>query len=113
MTTNNIVKNENLTTLKASSKSSQSLRKVINDKCKECLYDPYDKGTWRMQVESCTSPKCPIYPVRPKPIAKKSAILPIKSIESGQYDTKECQRTGLDQACAKKSVLPPKWSNNA
>ena len=36
-----------------------SLRKAINAKCKECLYDPYDKGTWRQQVQACTSPKCP------------------------------------------------------
>ncbi|GEM_PF-306274 len=85
-----------------------SLRKVINDKCKECLYDSYDKGTWRMQVEACTSPNCPLYPVRPTPIAKKSAILPLNIIESGQYDTNECQPTGLGQKCAKKPVLAPK-----
>lgn len=86
-----------------------SLRKVINDKCKECLYDPYEKGTWRMQVQGCTSPMCPLYPVRPTPIAKKSAIFPIKPIESGQYGTKECQRTGLAQKSAEESVLAPKW----
>jgi hypothetical protein len=42
-----------------------SLRKAINNKCKECIYDPYEPGTWRMQVEGCTSLHCPLYPVRP------------------------------------------------
>lgn len=45
----------------------QSLRKAINDKCKECIYDPGSgQGTWRQQVEACTSYSCPLYPVRPK-----------------------------------------------
>lgn len=43
-----------------------SLRKAINAKCKECLYDPIaGKGNWRQQVEACTSYSCPLYPVRP------------------------------------------------
>lgn len=43
-----------------------SMRKAINDKCRECIYDPIaGKGTWRQQVEACTSRKCPLYPVRP------------------------------------------------
>ena len=44
-----------------------SLRKAINDKCKECLYDADADGLgpWRMQVEACTSPECPLFEVRP------------------------------------------------
>lgn len=34
-------------------------------KCIDCIYDPYDDGTWRFQVEECTSPSCPLYPSRP------------------------------------------------
>src|SRR5688572_21922364 len=42
------------------------LRAAINAKCKECIYDPISGfGTWRQQVEACTSPKCPLYRVRP------------------------------------------------
>lgn len=33
--------------------------------CCSCIYDPYDKGTWRKQVENCTAPNCPLYEVRP------------------------------------------------
>ena len=43
-----------------------SLRKAINAKCKECIYDKLGEGTWRQQVEKCSSPSCPLYPVRPK-----------------------------------------------
>jgi hypothetical protein len=43
-----------------------SLRKAINDKCIECIYDPIGgPGTWRQQVEACTSKCCPLFPVRP------------------------------------------------
>jgi hypothetical protein len=43
-----------------------SLRSAINAKCKECIYDPVGgKGTWRQQVEACTSRRCPLYEVRP------------------------------------------------
>lgn len=47
-----------------------SLRKAINDKCRECLYDPKARGAWREQVTACTSPDCPLFPVRPKTSAR-------------------------------------------
>jgi hypothetical protein len=47
-----------------------SLRAAINAFCKSCLYDPIGgSGTWRQQVEACTAPHCPLYPVRPKSTA--------------------------------------------
>jgi len=43
-----------------------SLRKHIDAFCKHCIYDKVGgEGTWRQQVEACTSTKCPLYPVRP------------------------------------------------
>lgn len=42
-----------------------SLRKAINLKCRECIYDPMAEGTWRQQISACTSPDCPLYPHRP------------------------------------------------
>lgn len=43
-----------------------SLRKCINDKCKQCIYDPVGgAGNWRQQTEACTSRDCPLYDVRP------------------------------------------------
>ena len=41
-------------------------RTAINNACKECIWDPLSgTGSWRMQVELCTSPKCSLYCVRP------------------------------------------------
>lgn len=42
-----------------------SMRKAINDKCKDCIYDPLAGGTWRQQVENCIADTCPLYPYRP------------------------------------------------
>ena len=38
--------------------------------CCHCIYDPYQEGTWRKQVEKCTSLDCPLYSVRPLPSTK-------------------------------------------
>jgi len=40
-----------------------SIRKATNDKCRCPLTG---KGSWRQQVENCTSISCPLYGVRPK-----------------------------------------------
>lgn len=47
-----------------------SLKKAVEAKCKDCIYDPAVGGTWREQVELCTSEKsCALWPVRPKTTA--------------------------------------------
>ena len=52
----------------ANKKTGYSLRQAINDKCKDCIYDPYSGGgSWREQVKNCTSGNCPLYVVRPMP----------------------------------------------
>lgn len=45
----------------------RSMRRAINDYCKECTYDDAFKGggTWRMQTEACTVTKCPLWDFRP------------------------------------------------
>ena len=48
------------------------LRKAIDLKCKECIYDKYALGTWRKQVEECSSPNCSLYDVRPLQICHKN-----------------------------------------
>ena len=41
---------------------------AINAFCKECIYDKEGGvGTWRQQVEACTSTNCPLYDFRPVP----------------------------------------------
>ena len=51
-----------------------SLRKSIDDMCKRCVYDPYDKGTWKQQVKACASSTCPLFPVRPGAGRKKRKL---------------------------------------
>lgn len=49
------------------SSSRIPLRSAVNDKCRECIYDPLARGTWREQVAACESGNCPLHEVRPVP----------------------------------------------
>jgi hypothetical protein len=45
-----------------------SLRSAINAKSREYIYCSLTgTGSWRLQVENCTSISCPLYSVRTKP----------------------------------------------
>lgn len=46
-----------------------SLKKCIEEKCKDCTYDHAAPGTWREQVELCRVKKCALWPVRPMTVA--------------------------------------------
>jgi len=43
----------------------RSLRKCINDNCKNCIFDSAAAGTWRQQVTLCSVSSCSLFPVRP------------------------------------------------
>ena len=49
-------------------------QQAINAFCKECIYDPLDKGNWKQQVTACTMSDCQLYPYRPKSKPKKGYI---------------------------------------
>ena len=42
-------------------------QEAIEAKCKECIYDPLDDGTWRQQVKACAIDTCALHPYRPMP----------------------------------------------
>ena len=42
-----------------------SLKKCIENKCKDCTYDSCAPGSWRYQVELCRVLSCPLWEVRP------------------------------------------------
>jgi len=45
-------------------------------KCIECIFDSNGGGgSWRQQVEACTSVNCPLYSVRPLSTANKEGDL--------------------------------------
>ena len=44
-----------------------SLRKPVDEKCKDCIYDSAVPGTWRQQVSLCTIKTCSFWGIRAKP----------------------------------------------
>ena len=42
-----------------------SLRASINNKCRSCIYDEANVGSWLVQVTLCSCRECPLYEVRP------------------------------------------------
>jgi hypothetical protein len=62
-----------------------SLKKCIEQHCKNCSYDKAIEGTWRAQVESCTVQTCALWPVRPLTmetiIANRKVIDIVASLE--------------------------------
>lgn len=42
-----------------------SLKKCIENHCKNCAYDPCAPGSWRHQTESCNVKTCALWEVRP------------------------------------------------
>ena len=76
-----------------------SLRKAINGMCKQCIYDPFDKGSWRQQVERCTDGNCALFCVRPLPTttpkgrSKKLVLSPKLGQEA---PISECKSTKLE-----------------
>ena len=42
-----------------------SLRASINDKCRSCVYDEVNVGSWLVQVTLCSCRDCPLFDVRP------------------------------------------------
>lgn len=55
-------------------KPKRSMRKAVNLKCKDCNYDPLDRGTWRQQVGSCTATDCSLHEFRPKPSKAEKTV---------------------------------------
>ena len=49
-------------------------QKAIEEKCRECIYDELDEGTWRMQVEQCQLTDCSLYQYRPQSRSKVSTL---------------------------------------
>ena len=45
---------------------------AIAAKCKECIYDPEEDGTWRRQVKACAIESCALHQYRPMPYKVRS-----------------------------------------
>jgi len=52
-------------------------QKAIDTKCKDCIYDPEEDGTWRQQVKACDIESCALHPYRPMPYkVRNQAVQP-------------------------------------
>jgi hypothetical protein len=51
-----------------------SMRSAINEKCRDCIYDPLAPGNWRQQVQACVITTCPLWPLRPKSKPRTRAL---------------------------------------
>ena len=65
-----------------------SLRKHVDEKCKDCIYDPTVPGTWRQQVALCTAKTCPLWRIRAKP----TSPIPESTLRWYGVDLAEYQR---------------------
>ena len=65
-----------------------SLRKHINQNCKDCSYDSSAPGTWRQQVALCGIKSCPFWDIRAKP----NSPIPESTLRWYGVDLAEYQR---------------------
>ena len=65
-------------------------QKAIEVKCKDCIYDPLDDGTWRQQVERCELTDCALWNYRPKSRSKKPSLPDSVPVEA-HYQTNNDQ----------------------
>ena len=64
-----------------------SLKKLIEQKCKDCTYDHSAPKTWREQVEACTVSSCALWEVRPVTFATASRTREDKRVDDVLRDT--------------------------
>lgn len=59
-----------------------SKTKALHEMCKTCIYDKAAPGTWREQVENCTSQHCPLWQHRPMTVATITLQRKVRSADS-------------------------------
>lgn len=67
---------------------------ALNEHCKNCIYDKAVSGTWREQVEACTSQHCALWQHRPMTMAtitlhRKAKSLNIDALVADMDDEDE------------------------
>jgi len=64
-----------------------SLRKRIDQNCKDCTYDSACPGSWRQQVALCSIESCPFWDIR----AKSTSPIPESTLRWYGVDLAEFQ----------------------
>ena len=60
-----------------------SLKKCVEQHCKNCTYDSTQPGSWRQQTENCTVVSCALWPVRP---VTMESLLAARKDKKGEMD---------------------------
>ena len=68
-------------------------QEAINEKCKECIYDPEIAGTWRMQTEDCELIDCALWEYRPKSRSKTPDMADSEAVQS-HYEGSQSRAIG-------------------
>ena len=64
-----------------------SLRKAVDQHCKDCIYDDHSKGNWRQQVTLCSVTNCALWPHRPKTRSTiPESVLRWYGVEKGDFE---------------------------
>ena len=69
-----------------------SPQQAINAKCKDCIYDEHNGGTWREQTEGCTVKSCPLFELRPVSAATK------KQRSEDRFNALSIEEQSIEQA---------------
>lgn len=64
-----------------------SLRKRVDQNCKDCTYDPSSPGTWRQQVFLCCMKSCSFWDIGAKP----ASPIPESTLRWYGFDLAESQ----------------------
>jgi hypothetical protein len=78
-------------------------QRAISTKCKDCIHDPLEPGTWVAQVEACTTPDCALFPYRPK--TQRTRQLERQHEAEGR-DAQETSTQRADACTAHETVKP-------
>ena len=63
-----------------------SLRAAIDAMCRSCIYDPgTGNGTWREQVQACSSGNCPLHAVRPMTVKSEKRDTEARQAASAMF----------------------------
>ena len=80
-------------------KVRRSRRAAIEAKCRDCIYDPQARGTWRQQVTLCSCFDCPLWQFRPR------SYRPVPERVRRYYNVDDSQQTCEKQQTAVSSTI--------
>lgn len=82
-----------------------SIRKAIDNKCKDCIYDDLAGGTWRRQTSACEDKECSLWEYRPLDTATKAQMKEDMLNKMSEIERQEYMKLAQEKADAFKERL--------